>query len=88
MLVPVSVPPVLVTVIVFPVPAWVTDTLCVNCPLTNADETDGVIVPAVVDRFTVPVNPVTVLPEASTAVRFRLIAWPAVCGVLMALIVK
>ena len=73
LLVPVSVPPVLVTVIVFPVPAWVTDTLCVNCPLTNALDIEGLIVPAVVEKSTVPVKPVAVLPLASIAVIVKLI---------------
>ncbi len=61
LLVPVSDPPVLVAVIVLSVPELVTDTDTVITPFTKAGVTAGVMVPAVVDRSAVPVNPVTVL---------------------------
>ena len=61
LLVPVSVLLVLVAVIVLPVPACVRVTDSTLTPLVNAEVTEGVIVPALVDRSVVPVNPVTVL---------------------------
>ena len=83
LLVPVSLPPVRVAVIVLPVPACVTETLSVRTPLANTADTAGLIVPAVVLRFTVLVNPVTVLLFASCAVIVMPNAVPAVCGLLM-----
>ena len=86
LLVPVSLPPVRVAVIVLPVPACVTETLSVRTPLANTADTAGLIVPAVVLRFTVLVNPVTVLLFASCAVIVMPNAVPAVCGSLIVLI--
>ena len=83
LLVPVSLPPVRVAVIVFPVPACVTVTLCVRTPPLNDPDGVGVIDPAVVLRFTVPVKLVTVLLFASCAVSVMLNAVPAVCGLLI-----
>src|SRR5213593_1896667 len=83
LLVPVSLPLVRVAVIVFPVPACVTVTLCVRTPLVNAADVVGVIDPAVVLRFTVPVKLVAVLLFASWAVSVMLKAVPAVCGLLI-----
>ena len=79
LLVPVSVPPVLVTVIVLSLPDCVTVTLSVRTPLLNAPEVVGLIVPAVVAKSTVPVNAVTVLLLASCAVIVMLNVVPAVC---------
>ncbi len=56
-----------------------TVTLSVRTPATNAADTVGVIVPAVVDRSTGPVKLVTVLLFASCAVTLTLNAVPAVC---------
>ena len=50
-----------VTVIVLPVPAFVTVTLPVHAPLLKLPEAVGLIEPAVVLRLTVPLNPVMVL---------------------------
>src|ERR1051325_8383174 len=61
LLVPVSLPPVRVTVIVLLVPASVTVTLSVRRPPVNAPEVVGLIVPAVVLKLTVPVKLVAVL---------------------------
>ena len=61
LLVPVSVPPVRVAVIVRLVPLPVNVTLSVRWPLVKEPETLGLIVPAVVLRLTVLVKLVTVL---------------------------
>jgi hypothetical protein len=66
------------TVIVLPEPANVTATDCVKVPLVKLLDVAGVIVPAVVDRFTVLVNAVTVLLLISCAVNVMLNAVPAV----------
>ena len=79
LLVAVSLPPVFVAVIVLFAPDWVSVTLCVRTPLTNALDTVGLIVPAFVVKSTVPVKLVTVLLFASCAVIVALNAVPAVC---------
>ena len=61
------------------VPAWVTVTLSVRTPLTKLLETVGLMVPALVVRFTVPVKLLTVLLFASCAVIITLKAVPAAC---------
>src|SRR5437879_10857281 len=61
LLVPVCAPAVLVAVMVLRVPAWVTVTLSVRTPLTKLLETVGLMVPALVVRFTVSVALLSVL---------------------------
>ena len=75
-------------VIVLPVPVCVTVTDCVKVPLVKLLEVVGVIVPAVVERFTVPVNAVTVLLLTSWAVNVMLKAVPATCGLVILPIAK
>ena len=65
------------TEIVLPVPVSVTNTDCVNVPPVKLFEIVGVIVPAVVERFTGLANAVTVLLLASCAVSVMLKAVPA-----------
>lgn len=77
---PVSVPPVLVAVMVFSVPASVTETFPVRTPEMKLPDTVGEMVPAFVVRSTVPVKEVTVLPLASLAVMVMLKSVPAICG--------
>src|SRR6266850_7748546 len=85
LLVPVSLPPVRVAVIVLLVPASATVTLWVRKPTENTPDVDGLIVPAVVLRLTVLVKLVTVLLFWSCAAITILKDVPAVCGVLIAL---
>src|SRR6266436_4000073 len=85
---PVSVPPVRVAVMVRLVPVPVTVTLSVRWPLVKEPETLGLIVPAVVLRFTVPVKVVTVLFDWFCAVMVMLNGVLGVCGLLIAAMAK
>ena len=81
--VPVSDPPVLVAVILFPVPVSVTVTDSNIVPPAKAVDVVGVIAPAVVSKSTVPTKLVTVLPapptpKASLAVIVTLKDCPAI----------
>ena len=75
---PVSLTPVRVTVMVR-VPDWVTVTLSVRTPATNAEEIVGETLPESIAMPTVPVNEVTVLLLRSCAVIERLNGVPAFC---------
>ena len=79
LLVPFAVPPVWVAVMVLLSPLRLSVTPWVTTPPTKFVDTVGVIVPALVVRFTVPVNPVTVKLPASRAVIRMLNDVPAAC---------